>query len=215
MFVDARETAPAAATPEAYLDKDGELDRDRAENGPWSAGIPGLPAALVHVAQRYGKLPLKTSLAPAIRIAREGFPVYARLASGYAERRDVMERYPGTRGVFLADGDAPQVGEILKQPDLARTLELLAAQGLRWLLSRRRCRRSCWPASSAEGGNWTAEELAGYRVSEREPTPLRLPRLASHHRAAAVLGRRRAGGDPADPRGLGPGQARRSHSART
>jgi hypothetical protein len=52
VFVDARETAPAAATPQAYLDKAGELDRDRAENGPWSAGIPGLPAAFVHVAQR-------------------------------------------------------------------------------------------------------------------------------------------------------------------
>ncbi|HPM57410.1 MAG TPA: gamma-glutamyltransferase, partial [Thermomonas sp.] len=87
LFVDARETAAAAATPQAYLDKAGELDRDRAENGPWSAGIPGLPAALVHVAQRHGRLPLAQSLAPAIRIAREGFPVYARLARGYAERR--------------------------------------------------------------------------------------------------------------------------------
>ena len=48
VFVDAREVAPASATPEAYLDADGELDRDRATNGPWSAGIPGLPAALVH-----------------------------------------------------------------------------------------------------------------------------------------------------------------------
>ena len=82
VFVDARETAPAAATPAAFLDKDGELDRDRAENGPWSAGIPGLPAGLVHVARNYGRLPLKTSLRPAIRLARDGFPVYARLEEG-------------------------------------------------------------------------------------------------------------------------------------
>ena len=54
VFIDARETAPAAATPRAYLDSKGELDRDRAENGPWSAGIPGLPAALVHIAEEYG-----------------------------------------------------------------------------------------------------------------------------------------------------------------
>jgi gamma-glutamyltranspeptidase/glutathione hydrolase len=57
IFVDARETAPASATPAAFLDEQGELDRDRATNGPWSAGIPGLPAALVHLAQKYGHLP--------------------------------------------------------------------------------------------------------------------------------------------------------------
>ena len=97
VFVDARETAPASATPAAFLDENGELDRDRATNGPWSAGIPGLPAALVHVAREYGELPLSTTLAPAIRIAREGFPVYERLERGYARRSQVMERYRGTR----------------------------------------------------------------------------------------------------------------------
>ncbi|MBA3487327.1 MAG: gamma-glutamyltransferase, partial [Lysobacter sp.] len=129
VFVDAREVAPATATPEAYLDEQGELNRDRATNGPWSAGIPGLPAGLVHIAGEYGRLPLATSLAPAIRIAREGFPIYERLEAGYARRSEVMERYRGTREVFLADGDPPKVGEILVQADLARTLELLAQRG--------------------------------------------------------------------------------------
>jgi gamma-glutamyltranspeptidase/glutathione hydrolase len=55
VFVDARETAPASAKPSLYLDAKGELDRDKAENGPLSAGIPGLPAALVHVAKKYGR----------------------------------------------------------------------------------------------------------------------------------------------------------------
>ena len=110
VFVDARETAPASATPEAYLDEAGGLNRDRATNGPWAAGIPGLPAALVHVAGKYGRLPLKDSLAPAIRIAREGFPMYARLVRGYGERREVMERYPGTRAVFLSNGQPPKEG---------------------------------------------------------------------------------------------------------
>jgi len=172
VFVDARETAPAAATPAAYLDKNGELDRDRAENGPWSAGIPGLPAGLVHVARTYGRLPLKTSLAPAIRLARDGFPVYARLEEGYAERREVMERYRGTRAVFLADGDAPQSGEILKQPDLARTLELLADKGFNGFY-RGRVARKLIAGVIAEGGVWTAEEVAAYRVREREPIRLR------------------------------------------
>ena len=75
VFLDAREIAPEAATPEVYLDAEGNLDPDKAQNGPWSAGIPGLPAALVKLAKEHGRLPLATSLAPAIRIAEEGFPV--------------------------------------------------------------------------------------------------------------------------------------------
>lgn len=168
IFIDARETAPAAATPQAYLDAKGEFDRDRATNGPWSAGIPGLPAGLVHLASNYGRLPLKTSLAPAIRIAREGFPVYDRLSQGYASRREVMERYRGTRGVFLADGDPPETGELLVQPDLARTLELLAEKGFDGFY-RGPLAKKLLAGVKAEGGRWTGEELAGYRVKERDP----------------------------------------------
>ncbi|MEL1263813.1 gamma-glutamyltransferase [Pseudoxanthomonas putridarboris] len=168
VFIDARETAPAAATPDKYLLPNGEFDRDRAENGPWAAGIPGLPAAFVHLAENYGRLPLKTSLAPAIRIAREGFPVYARLARGYAARREVMERYPGTRAVFLANGKPLQEGDLLKQPDLARTLERLAAQGFDGFY-RGETAKKLLAGVKAEGGQWTVQELAAYTVREREP----------------------------------------------
>ncbi|HUH91333.1 MAG TPA: gamma-glutamyltransferase, partial [Lysobacter sp.] len=168
VFIDARETAPESATPAEYLDKDGDLDRDRATNGPWSAGIPGLPAALVHLADDYGTLPLATSLAPAIRIARDGFPIYQRLEKGYATRSKVMERYRGTREVFLADGSPPKVGEILKQPDLARTLELLAEHG-RDGFYRGEVAGKLLTAVEEEGGRWTAEDLAGYEVRERAP----------------------------------------------
>ena len=168
VFVDARETAPAAATPEAYLDAEGELDRDRAINGPWSAGIPGLPAALVHMAEKYGKLPLATSLQPAIRAARDGFPMYARLVRGYAERREVMERFPGTRAVFLREGRPLAEGEILRQPDLARTLERIAESGFDGFYRGVTARRIL-DAVRKGGGKWSAEELAGYRIVEREP----------------------------------------------
>src|SRR5690606_27973550 len=168
VFVDAREVAPEAATPEAYLDADGELDRDRATNGPWSAGIPGLPAALVHVAGKYGKLPLATTLAPAIRVAREGFPVYARLERGYARRAEVMRRYPGSVAVFEADGDALQVGEILRQPELAQTLERLANEGVDGFYKGEVAQR-LRDGVAAAGGQWTAEDLAGYTVRERAP----------------------------------------------
>jgi len=172
VFVDARETAPAAATPQEYLDAQGGFNRDRATNGPWSAGIPGLPAGLVHLSERHGRLPLKTTLAPAIRIAREGFPVYERLAKGYAQRGKVMERYPGTRAVFLADGDALEEGETFRQPDLARTLELLAEKGHAGFY-RGETAQKLLDGVAAEGGRWTADELSGYRVRLREPLRFR------------------------------------------
>jgi len=172
VFVDARETSPESATPQAFLTPDGQLDNDRATNGPWSAGIPGLPAALVHVSQKYGRLPLKTALAPAIRVAREGFEIYPRLERGYASRRDVMERYRGTREVFLADGTPPKAGEILKQPDLANTLQLLADKGFDGFYEGEVANKLL-AAVKEEGGHWRAEELSGYRVKEREPLRLK------------------------------------------
>ena len=168
VFVDAREISPASATPQVYLDDKGGLNRDRATNGPWAAGIPGLPAALVHVAEKYGRLPLKDSLAPSIRIAREGFPMYARLVRGYGERREVMERYPGTRAVFLKNGRPLIEGELLSQPELAQTLQLLADRGFDGFY-RGQTAQKLLAGVKAEGGEWTAEELAAYRVKEREP----------------------------------------------
>ena len=172
VFVDAREVAPQSATPARYLDANGELDRDKAENGAASAGIPGLPAGLVHVARKYGRLPLSKSLAPAIRLARDGFPVYPRLANEYANRKPVMERYAATRAVYLADGDAPEPGEILRQPDLARTLERIAARGFDGFY-RGPVAQALLASVKADGVDWTAAELAAYRVKEREPIRFR------------------------------------------
>ena len=168
VMVDARETAPASATPAKYLDANGELDRDKSVNGPMSAGIPGLPAGLVHVAGKYGRLPLASSLAPAIRIAREGFPIYPRLAESYASRREVMERFDGTKKVFLADGDAPKVGETFRQPDLARTLELIAAKGFDGFYRGDTAAKIVADVNKY-GGDWQAADLTGYSVKERAP----------------------------------------------
>ncbi|PJK09929.1 gamma-glutamyltransferase [Lysobacteraceae bacterium NML08-0793] len=168
VFIDARESAPAAATPEVYLDAEGQFDRDRATNGPWAAGIPGLPAALVHMAEKYGRLPLKESLQPAIRVAHQGFPVYQRLVRGYAERREVMERYPGTRAVFAPNGQPLAEGQLLRQHDLAKTLERLAEHGFDGFYRGVTARRIL-AGVKQEGGRWTAQELASYQVKEREP----------------------------------------------
>lgn len=172
VMLDARETAPASARSQDYLDANGELDRDKAENGPSSAGIPGLPAALVHLATKYGRLPLAVSLQPAIRIARSGFDLYPRMVNGYTSRKAVMERFAGTRAVYLADGDPPQIGEKLRQPDLAHTLELLAAHGFDGFYRGETAHRILADVKRY-GGDWSARDLSGYAVKERAPIRFR------------------------------------------
>ena len=167
-MIDARETAPASATPADYLDPKGELDHDKSENGPFSAGIPGLPAALVYMARKYGRLPLAASLAPAIRLASAGFDVHPHMVSAYAERREVMERYAGTRKVYLADGDAPELGEKFVQPELAHTLRLLATGGFDGFYRGETAKKLVADVNKY-GGHWSAADLAGYRIKERKP----------------------------------------------
>jgi gamma-glutamyltranspeptidase/glutathione hydrolase len=168
VMLDARETAPASATPARYLDAKGDLDQDKAQNGPMSAGIPGLPAGLVQLARKYGRLPLAVSLAPAIRLAEQGFDVHEHMVSAYAERKEVMERFAGTRKVYLADGDAPELGEKLLQPELAHTLRLLARQGFDGFYRGETARKIVADVNKY-GGAWTAQDLAGYAVKERAP----------------------------------------------
>lgn len=168
VFVDARETSPASATPEKFLDAKGNLDTSKSQDGPWSAGIPGLPAALVHISQKYGRLPLKVSLAPAIRIARNGFPMYARLSDALEERKDVMAQYPGSRAIFMPNGVALKEGDLLVQTDLANTLQLIADKGFDGFY-KGRVAQQILDAVKTEGGHWTAAEMSGYRVKERAP----------------------------------------------
>ena len=168
-FVDARETAPDAAIPTMYQDRDGKVVRDWALNGPSAAGIPGQAAAFVHLADNYGKLPLKTSLAPAIRLAREGFEVedhYRKLA-GY--REEVLNRFPEAAALFLHNGKVPPAGHVIKQPDLARVLTLLAEKGKAGFYQGEVARKLVEGVEQA-GGIWTLEDLANYDVIERSPT---------------------------------------------
>src|SRR5574338_76176 len=106
-MVEAREAAPAAVDPGTYLDAEGEPDRDRSINGPTAAAIPGEPAGLAWIAGKYGRLPLSKSLAPAIRIAREGFKPDPRFLGALSRRKDIIARYPGSAELLLVDGAVP------------------------------------------------------------------------------------------------------------
>ena len=167
IMVDGRETAPLAATPDMYLDADGQVDRDRAINGPIAAGIPGAPAAWVHLAERYGTLPLETLLEPAIRLADDGFPVNRQYQVLLNLRAEVMQRWPHTAEIFMPGGDIPEIGTIIRQPDLAETLRSLARGGFDGFY-RGPVAEALVEGARAEGGIWTLEDLASYRVVERE-----------------------------------------------
>lgn len=166
VFIDARERAPLAATHDMFIGEDGEPDTARMREGPLAAGIPGLPAGLVHLARRYGDLPLSQSLAPALRLARDGFEVDARFVA-LTERAAPLLRRHGTTAFFI-DGRPPRVGERLRQPELAATLASIAADDALSFYHGAIAARLVEGVRAA-GGIWSAEDLAGYEVVERAP----------------------------------------------
>lgn len=178
-FVDAREKAPGAATANMYQDKDGKVMRDWAVNGPSAAGIPGQAAAFVHLANKYGQLPLTTTLAPAIALAENGFPVdehYRKLAS---YREEVLNRYPESASIFLHNGKVPAANHVIRQPDLARVLTAIAEHGNDGFYSGEIAKQLV-DGVQQTGGLWTLKDLADYQVVERTP-------IVSQFRGARVV----------------------------
>jgi len=167
VVVDARETAPGAARPDMYLDETGEPVPGLSRNGPLAAGIPGTPAALAHISERYGRLPLARALAPAITRARDGFAVYERMHLGLRYKQEQLMRWPGSER-FLPGGEVPELGEVIRLPRLARLMERLGAEGAAAFYEGDAA-AAMVEAVREHGGIWTLEDLAGYRVVERAP----------------------------------------------
>jgi gamma-glutamyltranspeptidase/glutathione hydrolase len=168
IMIDGRETAPQAAHRDMYLNDKGEVIEGLSIDGPLAAGIPGLPAAMVHIAEKYGKLPLQQTLAPAIRYAENGFPVdehYRRMASF---RLKAIKASPAAAAVLLQNNKPPEAGFIVKQPDLANTLKALAAQGFDGFYKGPVAEKLVQGVKQAKG-IWSMEDLAKYKVVERPP----------------------------------------------
>jgi len=169
VMIDARERAPYAATRDMYLDREGRPVPGRSIDGALAAGIPGTPAALVHLAEKYGRLKLSQDLAPAIRLARDGFAVtraYAKMTLRQHDR--LTNRFPEAARVFYHGGFIIPPDEKLRQPDLAYTLERLAQEGRRGFYEGVTAQRLV-DGVRAAGGIWSKKDLADYRVVEREP----------------------------------------------
>ena len=163
-FIDGRETAPRAARRDMYLDGQGKVVPKLSLDGPLSAAIPGVPAALEHLSKKYGRLPLARSLAPAIRLARDGFATDKFYRDAAKSRVAALQGAPG----FLDQGKPPQPGFVLKQSELADVLTAMAKRGAAGFYQGEVARKLVDGVRNA-GGIWTLEDLATYKIKERAP----------------------------------------------
>lgn len=166
-MVDAREVAPLAATHDMFLDAQGNVAKGRSTSTALAAAIPGEPAGFEYISKTYGKLPFKTVMQPAIRLAREGFPLNQRLRGGIVAKRETFNAGAAAK-VFLLKGEVPEVGTIIKQPELAKTLTTLAEQGAAGFY-KGPIARQLVEGVKKMGGIWSLQDLASYAVKERKP----------------------------------------------
>lgn len=164
-FVDFREKAPAAATENMYLDKQGNVIENMSLVGYKAAGVPGSVAGLTYAQKKYGKLPLARVMAPAIKLAQEGFTLAWEDADDLKDAD--LTRFPESRRIFQNNGKLFKSGDVLKQPELARTLERIAKNPDDFYHGD--LAREIAAAVQKGGGLITAEDLAKYEVKEREP----------------------------------------------
>lgn len=165
-FLDFRETAPAKASHDMYLDGDGKPTRDSIL-GWRAAGVPGTVRGLALAHQKYGKKPWAELVAPAIALARNGFPVTYRLSESLKHAKS-LAAFPESKRIFLKDGTSFEPDELLVQPELARTLERIAKGGPDEFYEGETARRLA-AEMAANGGLVTLEDLKNYRVAERKP----------------------------------------------
>ena len=168
VMIDGREMAPAAAHRDMYLDKNGDVIPDISIDGPLAAGVPGVPAAMAHLAEKYGRLPLTRTLAPAIRLAKKGFLIDEQYRRYATMRLETLLKYPSASKIFLHNDKLPELGFRLKQPDLAKTLELIAQKGRAGFYEGKLAEKIIDGVHQA-GGIWTLQDLKNYKTVERKP----------------------------------------------
>ncbi|OSI23582.1 gamma-glutamyltransferase [Neisseria dumasiana] len=168
---DARETAPEAVTDKLFLDENGEpLKFMQAVVGGRSVGVPGVPKLLEDVHKRYGKLPWKTLFDKPVELAEQGFAVSPRMAKSIAQNLEQLQRHPATAAYFLPEGKPLEAGMVLKNPEFAKTVKLLAKHGSEPFYSGMPAINIVKTVAAADNpGSITLDDLKSYRVIERTP----------------------------------------------
>jgi gamma-glutamyltranspeptidase/glutathione hydrolase len=184
--LDYRETAPAGATRDMYLDADGSV-LPTSQTGHLASGVPGSVAGLGEAHRRFGRLPWAALLAPAVALARDGFRLDSARARGIASAARRLEGFPASARQFLPGGTPPAEGDLLVQADLARTLAAIAEDGPAAFYTG-------WVADSivaemARGGGLIAHaDLASYRPYWRDPITFTYRGHTIHSMAPASSG---------------------------
>ncbi len=168
VFLDFRETAPKAARRGMYLDAAGKTIAGASLIGPLATGVPGAPTGYFELHAKHGRLPWAQVVAPARRLAEEGFPLSARTHATLLGEQKLLERFPETAAFWLPDGTPPAIGSVIRQPALARTLSSYAAAGPA-AITGGPVGAAILAASAKYGGILTAEDLSGYRPVWRSP----------------------------------------------
>ena len=169
VFVDYRETAPAAATRDMFLKEDGSVDQSKAYFSHQAAGVPGTVAGLIHAQERFGKLTLKQVIQPAIDLAEKGFATPLALHMSLNARAERLAENAEAKRIYLQGGEAaPAPGTLLTQSDLASTLKRIRNKGADGFYKGETAELIAGDMA-ANGGLITTEDLAGYRALERPP----------------------------------------------
>ena len=169
VFIDYREMAPAAATRDMFLTPEGEVDKRLAYFSHKASGVPGTVAGLIHALEQYGTLPLETVIQPAIDLAANGFTMDITLHQNLSARAERLAQDPETKRIFLREGgEAPAIGSLFKQPDLAGTLQRIADKGLEGFYAGKTAELIA-SDMAANDGLITQEDLASYVAVERTP----------------------------------------------
>jgi len=171
--LDGREESPAAFGPEQFRDEEGEIVpfRERATGGN-AAGVPGTVAACARLLETRGTLSLAEAVAPAVRLAREGFPASDLFAANVKSHWDRISQFPESARLFgRGDGEPLEAGDLFRNPDLADTLERIGAEGAADFYSGEIARDivAAVRESLLRPGVMTLEDLAAYRAVERRP----------------------------------------------
>lgn len=166
---DFREKAPLAATKTMYLDEEGNVRDNSNHESILAVGVPGTVAGLELAHQRFGNLRWKDVVAPAVDLARNGFPITWKLHDDFRNRMPRFEQYPSSKSKFTKrDGSLYQPGDTWKQPDLARTLRRIQRNGKDGFYKGKTAELIA-DYMAANGGIITLEDLARYEAVEREP----------------------------------------------
>ncbi len=166
--IDYREKAPLKASKNMYLDKNGNFVHMLSTEGATSSGVPGSVAGLLYALKHYGTMKLSEVIQPAIDLARNGFPVDYFLAKSFKNELPVFDKYKSTKKAFTKNGKSYQQGEILKQPDLALTLEQIKEKG-RDGFYKGKVADLIVKQMKADDGYITKEDLEKYEPVERKP----------------------------------------------